>query len=108
MKNSLVSIDGPTRMDASTVSNTATVAITTAAGVLAPLLLTHPEINRDLLVLAIGCGSLFLSHLNDGGFWIVKESLGLTVGQTLRTWTVCETIVGLAGLGFTLIANALI
>jgi GntP family gluconate:H+ symporter len=41
--------------------------------------------------------------LNDGGFWIVKDCLGLTVGQTLRTWTVTETIIGVSGLGFTLL-----
>ena len=88
-------------------TGSATVAITTAAGVLAPLLLTSPEINRDLLVLAIGCGSLFLSHLNDGGFWIVKESLGLTVGQTLRTWTVTESLIGIFGLGGVLLLDLL-
>ncbi|NBP25916.1 MAG: hypothetical protein EBU81_15510, partial [Proteobacteria bacterium] len=48
--------------------------------------------------------SLFLSHLNDAGFWIVKDSLGLSVGQTLKTWTVCETIVGIAGMLFSLVA----
>ena len=63
---------------------------------------------REMLVLAIGCGSLFLSHLNDGGFWIVKESLGLTVGQTLRTWTVTETLIGLTGLVLVLAVNALL
>jgi GntP family gluconate:H+ symporter len=84
-------------------TGSATVAITTAAGLLAPILATHPEINRELLVISLGCGSLFLSHLNDGGFWIVKECLGLSVGQTLRTWTVVETIVGVVGLGFVLI-----
>jgi GntP family gluconate:H+ symporter len=84
-------------------TGSATVAITTAAGLLAPMLATHPEINRELLVISLGCGSLVLSHLNDGGFWIVKECLGLTVGQTLRTWTVVETIVGVVGLGFVLI-----
>ncbi len=83
-------------------TGSATVAITAAAGVLAPLLGTMPDVNRELLVICIGCGSLFLSHLNDGGFWIVKECLGLTVGQTLRTWTVTETIVGIAGLLLTL------
>ncbi len=62
----------------------------------------------ELLIMAMGCGSLFLSHLNDGGFWIVKECLGLSVGQTLRTWTMCETIIGIAGLLLTLLANALI
>lgn len=89
-------------------TGSSTVAITTAAGVLVPLLATHPEINRDLLVLAIGCGSLFMSHLNDGGFWIVKESLGLTVGQTLRTWTVTETLIGVFGLIGTLILDFLL
>ena len=65
---------------------------------LAPALEGNLEVNRELIVIAIGCGSLFLSHLNDGGFWIVKECLGLTVSQTLRTWTVVETIVGIVGL----------
>jgi gluconate:H+ symporter, GntP family len=86
-------------------TGSATVAITTAAGLLVPVLAAHPEINRELLVLSLGFGSLFLSHLNDGGFWIVKESLGLTVGQTLRTWTLTETIIGVAGLGFTLLLS---
>ena len=84
-------------------TGSATVAITTAAGLLAPVLAAHPETSRELLVLALGFGSLFLSHLNDGGFWIVKDCLGLTVNQTLRTWTVVETIIGVVGLGFTLL-----
>ena len=56
-----------------------------------------------LIIVAIGCGSLFLSHLNDAGFWIVKECLGLSVSQTFKTWTVCETIVGIVGLFFAMI-----
>lgn len=84
-------------------TGSATVAVTTAAGLLAPLLALHPQINRELLVLSLGFGSLFLSHLNDGGFWIVKDTFGLTVGQTLCTWTVMETIIGLVGLGFVLL-----
>lgn len=79
-------------------TGSATVAITTAAGLLAPLIENKAGINRELIVVAIGCGSLFLSHLNDGGFWIVKECLGLSVGQTLRTWTQTETIVGIVGM----------
>jgi GntP family gluconate:H+ symporter len=86
-------------------TGSATVAITTAAGLLVPMLAAHPEVNRELLVLSLGFGSLFLSHLNDGGFWIVKDCLGLTVGQTLRTWSVVETIVGVVGLGFTLLLS---
>ena len=89
-------------------TGSATVAITTATALMAPELAAHPGTNVELVVISMGCGSLFLSHLNDGGFWIVKECLGLTVGQTLRTWTLCETIIGLAGLGLTLLANALI
>ncbi len=84
-------------------TGSATVAITTAAGLLAPVLAAHPEVSRELLVVSLGFGSLFLSHLNDGGFWIVKDCLGLTVGQTLRTWTVTESIIGLVGLGFVLL-----
>jgi len=60
--------------------------------------LGHPDVNPELVVVGIGCGSLFLSHLNDAGFWIVKETLGVTVAQTLRTWTVTETLVGITGL----------
>jgi GntP family gluconate:H+ symporter len=89
-------------------TGSATVAITTAAGLMAPEVAAHPGTNVELLVISMGCGSLFLSHLNDGGFWIVKECLGLTVSQTLRTWTLCETIIGIAGLALTLLANALI
>jgi len=89
-------------------TGSATVAITAAAGIMAPILQTDPGIHREMLVLSIGCGSLFLSHLNDGGFWIVKESLGLTVGQTLRTWTVTETLIGLIGLALVLGLNALL
>ncbi len=89
-------------------TGSATVAITAAAGVMVPVLEADPTIHREMLVLSIGCGSLFLSHLNDGGFWIVKESLGLTVGQTLRTWTVTETLIGLIGLALVLVLNSLL
>jgi GntP family gluconate:H+ symporter len=81
----------------------ATVAITTASGLLVPVLALHPEFtpaHTALIIVAIGCGSLFMSHLNDAGFWIVKDCLGLSVAQTFKTWTVCETIVGLIGLFF--------
>ena len=83
-------------------TGSATVSITAASGLMAPVLAQHPAVNVELLIIAIGCGSLFLSHLNDGGFWIVKECLGLSVNQTLRTWTVTETIVGILGLLLTL------
>ncbi len=89
-------------------TGSAAVAITASSALLLPLLKTDPTINRELLVLALGFGSLFLSHLNDGGFWIVKTSLGMTVGETLRTWTVMETLIGLVGLGFTMILQILL
>ena len=93
-------------------TGSATVAITTAA-LLIPEYLRTQGVTLDanhtaLVVVAIGCGSLFLSHLNDAGFWMVKECLGLSVGQTLRTWTVCETLVGVAGFVFSWIAYSLV
>jgi GntP family gluconate:H+ symporter len=93
-------------------TGSATVAITTAA-VLLPDYLRTQGIHLDpnhlaLVVVAIGCGSLFLSHLNDAGFWMVKEALGLSVGQTLRTWTACETLIGIAGMLFSLLAYSIL
>ena len=82
-------------------TGSATVAITTASALLVPVLAQHPEMTQHqiaLVIVAVGCGSLFLSHLNDSGFWLVKDFLGLSVAQTLRTWTVCETIIGIAGM----------
>lgn len=58
-----------------------------------------------LLVLAIGSGSLFFSHVNDAGFWLVKEYFGMTVGQTVKTWSVMETIISVVGLGFVLLLS---
>ena len=81
----------------------ATVAITMASAIMAPVAANTPGINRELLVLAMGAGSLFLSHVNDGGFWLVKESFNLTVPQTLKTWTVLETCIGLVALGLVML-----
>ncbi|MGO8698162.1 MAG: gluconate:H+ symporter [Limisphaerales bacterium] len=89
-------------------TGSATVAITSASALMVPVLAQNPGTNTELAICAIGCGSLFLSHLNDGGFWIVKDCLNLTVAQTFRTWTWCETLVGLVGLIVTLLANALL
>lgn len=86
----------------------ATVAITMASGILAPVASVHPEINRELLVIALGAGTLTLSHLNDGGFWFVKEYFGLTVPQTLRTWTVTVTVASVIALILVLAANSLL
>ena len=81
-------------------TGSATVAMTTAAGIVAPIAASMPGTNAELLVLATGAGSLVLSHVNDAGFWLIKEFFNMTVPQTLRTWTVAETIIGVAGLGF--------
>ena len=81
----------------------ATVAITMASAIMAPVAANTPGLNRELLVLAMGAGSLFLSHVNDGGFWLVKESFNLTVPQTLKTWTVLETCIGLVALGLVML-----
>jgi GntP family gluconate:H+ symporter len=84
-------------------TGSATVAMTTAAGIVAPIALATPGTNAELLVLATGAGSLVLSHVNDSGFWLIKEFFNMTVPQTLKTWTVAETIIGIAGLGFTML-----
>ena len=81
-------------------TGSATVAMTTAAGIVAPIAASIPGTSAELLVLATGAGSLVLSHVNDAGFWLIKEFFNMTVPQTLRTWTVAETIIGVAGLGF--------
>ena len=86
-------------------TGSATVAMTTAAGIVAPIAVSMPGTHAELLVLATGAGSLILSHVNDAGFWLIKEFFGMTVPQTLKTWTVTETIIGVAGLGFTLLLS---
>ena len=86
-------------------TGSATVAMTTAAGIVAPIALATPGTSPELLVLATGAGSLMLSHVNDAGFWLIKEFFNMTVPQTLKTWTVAETIIGVAGLAFTLLLS---
>ena len=84
----------------------ATVSVTTAAGIMVPFVAADPTINRELLVLAMGAGSLILSHVNDGGFWLVKEYFGMTIPQTLKTWTVVETGIACSSIVLILIVNA--
>ena len=86
-------------------TGSSTVAMTAAAGIVAPIALATPGTNAELLVLATGAGALVLSHVNDAGFWLIKEFFNMTVPQTLKTWTVAETIIGVAGLGFTLLLS---
>jgi GntP family gluconate:H+ symporter len=82
----------------------ATVAALTTAGLVIPMM-AGTDVNFELMVLATGAGSIIASHVNDTGFWIVKESFGLTMKETFATWTVLETIISVAGLGFVLILS---
>ena len=75
----------------------ATVAGITTAGIVLPMV-TSTAVTPELMVLAIGSGSLMLGHVNDGGFWLFKEYFNLSVKDTLRTWTIMETSIGVSGL----------
>ncbi|MGA7777715.1 MAG: GntP family permease [Paraburkholderia sp.] len=83
-------------------TGSATVAMTTACGIVAPIAAAGGvQVKPELLVLATGSGSLIFSHVNDGGFWLIKEYFGMTVGQTFKTWSLLETIISLMGLALT-------
>ncbi|QES05239.1 gluconate transporter [Streptomyces venezuelae] len=86
-------------------TGSATVATISAAGLVAPLAEGMSTSHTALLVLAIGAGSLFFSHVNDAGFWLVKEYFGMTVGQTVKTWSVMETIISVVGIAFVLLLS---
>ncbi|MFE0137193.1 gluconate:H+ symporter [Streptomyces sp. NPDC059037] len=86
-------------------TGSATVATISAAGLVAPLAADMSDSHTALLVLAIGAGSLFFSHVNDAGFWLVKEYFGLDVGQTIKTWSVMETIISVVAGGFVLLLS---
>ncbi len=88
-------------------TGSATVATITAASLVAPLAARMSSVHASLLVLAVGSGSLFFSHLNDAGFWMVKEYFGMSVGQTLRTWSLMETEISVVGLIAVLTLGAL-
>jgi gluconate transporter len=83
----------------------ATVAGLMAAGIVQPILAANPSVSPELMVLSIGAGSLMCSHVNDTGFWMFKEYFGLSLGDTFRTWTLMETIVGIVGLISVLVLN---
>ncbi|UEH07620.1 MULTISPECIES: gluconate:H+ symporter [Pseudomonas] len=82
-------------------TGSATVAMTTASGVVAPVALGLGYPHPELLVLATGAGSVIFSHVNDGGFWLIKEYFNMTVIQTFKTWTVLETLISLVAFGLT-------
>jgi GntP family gluconate:H+ symporter len=89
-------------------TGSATVATITAAGIVAPLAAGLDQPTVALLALAVGAGSLFFSHVNDAGFWLVKEYFGMTVGQTIASWSVMETIISVVGLAGVLILNLIV
>ncbi|MEK5389206.1 gluconate:H+ symporter [Margalitia sp. FSL K6-0131] len=89
-------------------TGSATVALTTAAGIVSPIIQHMTGVNLELLVIATGAGSLMFSHVNDAGFWMVKEYLGLSVPETLKTWTVLETILSFVAFGLALILDVFI
>lgn len=86
----------------------ATVSVVTAAGIMAPIAAAMPGVNLELLVVAIGAGSLIAGHVNDGGFWLVKGYLNTTVTQTLLTWTILETIIAVCGLAGVLLLSVVL
>jgi Gnt-I system high-affinity gluconate transporter len=85
----------------------ATVAGLTAAGIVAPLVVSTGT-DASLMVLAVGAGSLMCSHVNDSGFWMFKEYMGLSLKDTFRSWSLMETLVGLFGLLFVMILSMFI
>lgn len=83
-------------------TGSATVAMITAAGMVAPIALQTAYPHPELLAVATGAGSLIFSHVNDGGFWLVKEYFNMTVPQTIKSWSICETIISVVALLLTL------
>ncbi|WP_191485050.1 gluconate:H+ symporter [Pseudomonas sp. FEN] len=84
-------------------TGSATVATTTTAGILAPMMAGLASTQSSLVALAIGAGSVFFCHVNDAGFWMVREYFGLQLKQTIWVWSVLQTIVSVVGLIGTLL-----
>lgn len=82
-------------------TGSATVATTTTAGIVAPVALGLSPVHTSLMALAIGAGSVFFCHVNDAGFWMVREYFGLKLKQTVMVWSILQTIVSVVGLALT-------
>jgi Gnt-I system high-affinity gluconate transporter len=82
----------------------ATVAGLTAASIIAPMMATY-QVNPNMMVLAVGAGSLLFSHVNDSGFWLFKEYFNLSIKDTIRSWSLMESIIAVVGLAGVLILN---
>ncbi|MFT3971835.1 MAG: gluconate:H+ symporter [Micropruina sp.] len=89
-------------------TGSATVATVTAAGIMTPVAATLPQPEIALLVLAVGSGSVFLSHVNDAGFWMVKQYMGTDVPQTFKTWTILECLISVVGLAGVLLLDLVV
>ena len=89
-------------------TGSATVATVTAGGLMAATISVHPELNPALLVLAIGAGSMFFSHINDAGFWMVKEFMGMNMPDMFKTWSMVSNIISVTGLLFVLALSLVI
>jgi GntP family gluconate:H+ symporter len=89
-------------------TGSAPVATITGAGIVVPVIERVPGVNRELLVLATGAGSVILSHVNDAGFWMVKQYFNMSVTETFKTWTVMETLLSVIGLGFILLLSLVV
>ncbi|GAA5156280.1 gluconate:H+ symporter [Nocardioides marinquilinus] len=89
-------------------TGSATVATITASALMASLVQGMPQTEVALVVLAIGAGSVFFSHVNDAGFWLVKEYFGLSVSQTIRSWSLMETVLSVSGLVFVLLLGLVV
>jgi GntP family gluconate:H+ symporter len=89
-------------------TGSATVATITASGILSGVAADLSTSHTALLVLAIGSGSLFFSHVNDAGFWLVQQYFGVTVGQNLKTWSIMETLVSVTGIVLVLALSVVI
>ena len=84
------------------------LATVTAAGILEPVAASLPSAHAALPVLAIGCGSVFFSHVNDAGFWLIKEYFGISVGQTIKSWSLMETALSVCGVLLVLLVSVIV
>jgi GntP family gluconate:H+ symporter len=88
-------------------TGSATVATVTTAGIVAPII-AGSDVSRPLTALAIGCGSLFFSHVNDAGFWLINQYFGMSVPDTIKTWSVMETVISVVGVAFVMVLSLVV
>jgi GntP family gluconate:H+ symporter len=89
-------------------TGSATIATITASSLIIDLVAGMSTGEVSLVVLAVGAGSLFFSHVNDAGFWLVNQYFGMSVGQTIKTWSIMETVLSVSGLVFVLLLSLII